>query len=56
MLNGDQVWANQGNVVDLPERLDDAGVIDAGDEDRQEIGKQSWLLLEVEGDSLVVAE
>ena len=42
-------------MVNLLEHADDTGVIDARDHDRQEIGEQGRLLLQVEGEGLVVA-
>ena len=42
-------------MIDLLEHADDASMVDARDHDRQEIGEQGRLLLQVEGEGLVVA-
>ena len=55
MLYGDKVRSYERDVVNLLEHADDTGVIDARDHDRQEIGEQGRLLLQVEGEGLVVA-
>lgn len=56
MLDSDKVRANEGDVVDLAENSDHAGVINAGNQYAQKIGQQRWLLLEIERQSLVVAK
>lgn len=55
MLHGDEVRADEGNMVDRPEHLDDASVIDTGNEDGEEVGKECRLFLEVECECFVVA-
>ena len=55
MLHGDQVRANERDVVHLPEHTDNAGVVDAGNENGEEVGKEGGLFLEVEREGLVIA-
>ena len=42
-------------MVDLPEHLDDTAVVNARNENSEQVGEESRLLLEVERESLVVA-
>ena len=56
MLNGDEVGADEGNMVHLTEHPDDTGMIDPLDHDREQVGKESGLFLEVERQSFVVTE
>ena len=42
-------------MVDLPEHLDNSAVVDTRDEDGKQVGEKCWLLLQVEGEGLVVA-
>ena len=55
MLHSDQVGANEWNVVNLAEHLHHTAVIDARDEDGQEVCQKSRLFLQVERESLVIA-
>ena len=55
VLHSDEVRANEWNVVDLAEHLHHTAVVDARDEDGQEVCQESRLLLQVERESLVVA-
>ncbi len=55
MLHGDEVRADEGNMVDRPEHLDDTSMIDTGNEDSEEVGKECRLFLEVERQCFVVA-
>ena len=41
-------------MVDLAEHLDNTGVVNAGDEDGQQVGEEGGLFLQVEGERLVV--
>ena len=54
MLHSDQVGANEGNVVDLLEHANNAGVVDTRDQDRKQVREQCGLLLQVERQALVV--
>lgn len=56
MLDSNEVRANERNVVDLPEHPHNAGMVDARNQDRQQVGEKRWLLLQVERKSLVVAK
>ena len=47
-MHGDQVRANERDVVHLPEHTDNAGVVDAGNENGEEVGEEGGLFLEVE--------
>jgi hypothetical protein len=55
VLHRDEVGPDERDVVVLTECPDDAGVVDARYQNREKVRKQSRLLLEVEGDRLVVA-
>ena len=55
VLHGDQVGADQWDVVDLAEHLHHTAVVDARDEDGQKVCQESRLLLQVERESLVIA-
>ena len=55
MLDSYEVCADKGNMVDLSEHLDDAGVVDTRNENGKEISEERRLLLKVERQSLVVA-
>lgn len=56
MLDGNKVWSDKGYVVVSLEVLDYASVVDSWDEDSEEVGEQSRLLLHVERKRLVVAK
>ena len=43
-------------MVDLDEHSNNPAVIDSGDQDGEKIGEQRRLLLEVEGEGLVVSD
>ena len=55
MLDGDEVRADERDVVNLSERPDNSGVIDTGDENCKQVGKECGLFLKVERERLVVA-
>jgi hypothetical protein len=55
MLNGDEIRPNERDVINLPESPDNSSVVDARNEDGQKVGEQVGLLLEVEGNRLIVA-
>ena len=55
MLNGDEIRPDEWYVVNLPEHLHNARVVDARDEDGEQVSEKRWLLLQVERQSLVVA-
>ena len=54
MLNSNEVSPDKRNVVDLAEHANNTAVVDARDHDGKEVGEQGGLLLEVEGQGLVV--
>lgn len=56
MLNSNQVRPNQRNMVHLAEHPNHPGVINARNQDTQQINQKRWLLLEVKRESLVVSE
>ena len=56
MLYRNQVRADERNVVDLAEHLDDASVVDTRNEDSEQVSEQCRLLLQVERQGLVVAK
>ena len=56
MLHGDEVGADERNVINRPERLHDTGMVDTRDEDGEEISEEGRLLLKVESEGFVVAE
>ena len=55
VLNCNEIRTDQRDVVDLPEHLDDTAVVNARNENSEQVGEESRLLLEVERESLVVA-
>ena len=55
VLDGDEVRADERDVVNLGERPDHSGVIDTGNENSEQVGKECRLFLKVEGEVLVVA-
>ena len=55
MLYSNKIRADERDVVDLAERADDSAVVDAGDEDGEEVGEERGLFLEIECERLVVA-
>ena len=55
MLDSNQVRANKRYVVDLLEHTDNPAMIDARNQDREKIREERRLLLQVEGQSLVIA-
>ena len=56
MLHSDEVGSNKGNVINLAEHPDNSTVIDAGNEHSEKICEKGRLLLQVEGEGLVVAK
>ncbi len=54
MLNGDEVGADKRDVVDLPEHANHSAVVDARNQNGKKVSEESGLLLEIEGESLVV--
>ncbi|RUP48682.1 hypothetical protein BC936DRAFT_144187 [Jimgerdemannia flammicorona] len=55
LLDRDQVWLDQRDVVRFLEDLDDARMIDAGSKGREEIAQEERLLVQVEPQGLQVA-
>ena len=55
MLHGDEVGADERNVVDLTEHLNNTSVVDTWDQRGQQVSEKSRLLLQVERKRLVVA-
>ena len=55
-MDGDEVGLDEGDVVGALEHADDTGVVNAGDEDGEEVVEEHGLFLEVEGEGLVVTE
>lgn len=55
MLHGDQVRANERNVIDLLEHANYARMVDARNHDREKVCEQRRLLLKVERKGLVIA-
>lgn len=56
MLHSDEVGPDQRNVVNLAEYADDTSMINTGNENGEEIGEKSRLLLQVKCQGLVVTE
>jgi hypothetical protein len=54
MLDSDKVGADEGNMIHLTEHANNTSVVNARNKDSQQIGKECWLLLEVECQRLVV--
>ncbi|RUS26010.1 hypothetical protein BC938DRAFT_471351 [Jimgerdemannia flammicorona] len=52
LLDRDQVWLDQRDVVRFLEDLDDARMIDAGSKGREEIAQEERLLVQVEPQGL----
>lgn len=55
MLNSDEIRADKGNVVHLPECPHHSAVINARNENGEEISQKCGLFLEVERQRFVVA-
>ena len=55
VLDGDEVRADKGDVVNLSEGPDNSRVIDTGNENSKQVGKERGLFLQVEREGLVVA-
>ena len=55
MLYRNEVGPDERDVVNLGERPDHSGVIDTGNENSEQVGKECRLFLKVEGEGLVVA-
>lgn len=55
MLHGDEIRADQWDMVDLAEHPDDTRMVDSRNHDGQQIGEEVRLLLQVESERLVVA-
>ena len=55
MLNGDEVGANEGYMIDLLEHANNAAVVDTGNQHREQVREKGWLFLKVERQTLVVA-
>ena len=56
MLHGDEVGADERNVINRPKRLHDTGMVDTRDKDGEEISEESRLFLKVESEGFVVAK
>ena len=56
MLHGDEVGADERNVINRPERLHNTGMVDTRNKDGEEISEEGRLFLEVEGEGFVVAK
>ena len=52
MLDGDEVRADKGDVVNLSERPDNSRVIDTRNENSKQVGKECGLFLKVERECL----
>jgi hypothetical protein len=54
MLNGDEICANERDVIDLPESADDARMIDSRNINSQKVRQESQLFLRIERQSFVI--
>ena len=56
MLDSNEICADERNVINLPEHLDNTCVVDTRNEDSEKIGEERRLFLQVEREGFVVAE
>jgi hypothetical protein len=54
MLNGDQVRPNEGYVIQLAKRAHNTAMVDARNQDGEEVIQESGVFLKVEREGLVV--
>jgi hypothetical protein len=55
VLDGDEICPNHGVMIHLAEHADHSPMVNAGNEDSEEISHQHRLLLKIEGEGLVIS-
>jgi hypothetical protein len=53
-LDGDEVGFDEGDIIGFLKHADDAGMVDAGGEDGEEVCEEGGMLLEVKVEGFVV--
>ena len=54
MLNSNEICANERDVIDLAESADDARMVNSRNKNRQKVGQESRLFLQIECQSFVI--
>jgi hypothetical protein len=54
MLNIDEIYANEKDVINLAESADDARMVNSRNKNGQKVGQESELFLQIERQSFVI--
>ena len=54
MLNSNEICVNERDVIDLAESADDARMVNSRNKNRQKVGQDSRLFLQIEYQSFVI--